>query len=597
MRAAPGPLGDADDTEHTDRDLLIAAIYEAAADPSAYSRFVAALSAYLEQTAVREWRIRDLAEVDIEAFEADRGLAMHLANLNDKLTDAPHRIPPGSLREHVARRSGLAVLVDRAGHIASLSATAQETFESGPHALEDLATRLHAEDSRHLRDAIAGHVMHGRHLAPRILRGEAFHLCVRTQRCDTDGEVFLCLETLAVDWSPALEAVLRASFSLTPAELRVARMLAAGETAKSIAAGLDRSEGTVRNQIKSILAKTDTGGIANLNRLLALIAETVAGAPILTAPGQTALADLDILTLPDGRAMEVRLQGPVDGRPVLFLHGMLFGSELPPSAIEPLERNHLRLIAPARPNFGMSDPSPGRPEDEPDRLVADLLFLLDAYGVDRTVCLTNIAGSPYGYALAAAAPERISGLVHAASVLPVLKARQFVTMPPTQRLIAFLMRFVPAYLPPLMKSGIAQIRASGEIPFLATLYEEGTCDHAVATRPDLVDLMTRSVHFATGQGYLGCYTDTLHVVRDWSHYATAISDRGIPIIHVHGHADPQYPLDDVARFAARFPSVELRGVEGAGQLLLFDRPGPVIGAVAELLHRAQGAGRPVPPAV
>jgi hypothetical protein len=156
-------------------------------------------------------------------------------------------------------------------------------------------------------------------------------------------------------------------------------------------------------------------------------------------------------------------------------------------------------------------------------------------------------------------------------------------MPPTQRLIAFLMRFVPSYLPPLLQSGIAQIRSSGEIPFLATLYGPGTRDHAVANRSDLIDLMARSVHFATDQGYLGAYTDTLQVLRDWSHYAERVSAFGIPSIHIHGSVDPQYQFDDMVRFADRFETLQVRSVEGAGQLVLFDRPEPIIEAVAELV--------------
>lgn len=387
-----------------------------------------------------------------------------------------------------------------------------------------------------------------------------------------------------MDWSTDLEAVLEASFSLTPAELRVVRWLAAGDTAKAISVRFKRSEGTVRNQIKSILAKTDVDGITNLNRIVALIAQTIAGAPALNRLRNGSVAEFDILSLPDGRALEVRQQGPNTGQPVLFIHGMLFGSELPKSALDCLEREGLRLIAPARPSFGMSDPSPGTPEDEADRLVEDLIFVLDHYGVDRTVCLTNIAGSIYGYALASAVPERVKGLVNAGSCVPLMTAKQFAYMPSTQRLIAFLMRFVPSYLPPLLQSGIAQIRSSGEIQFLTTLYGPGTRDHAVANRSDLIDLMARSVHFATDQGYFGAYTDTLQVLRDWSHYAASISALGIPSIHVHGTADPQYRLEDMVRFADRFETLQVRSIEGAGQLVLFDRPEPIIETVAKLLR-------------
>lgn len=582
MGANDRQAGTGDGAAVPDRDQLIAAIYDAATDPKAYSRFVAVLAEYLEHTAVKAWKIRDLSEIDIGVIEEDRGLALHFANLNQKLASDPDRVPPGSLRERIADRPGLAVLIDEGGKVVSSSLAARATFNGVVSGTESLARKLHADDASCLRDAVADHVIHKRNVAPRILRGDAFHLIVRTLRCDTDREVFLCLETLTVDWSPELEAVLEASFMLTPAEMRVLRELVAGENVKTISQRFGRSEGTVRNQTKSILAKTGAGGIANLNRIAALIAENVAGAPALNALQKASFAELDILTLPDGRAMEVRHQGPSDGQPVLFIHGMLFGSELSKTALDYLDRYRLRLIAPARPGFGMSDPSPGSPEKETDRLVEDLIFVLDRYGLDKTVCLTNIAGTMYGYALASSVPERVSGLVNAASSLPVIKAKHFISMPPTQRLISFLMRFVPEFLPPLLRSGIAQIRASDELPFLATLYEEGSCDHAVTQRPDLIDLMGRSVHFATDQGYLGAFTDTLHIVRDWSAYAGRVNAAGIPSIHIHGDLDPQYMIDDVAEFIDRYESLQLRAVEGAGQLVLFDKPEPIIQAVAEL---------------
>lgn len=576
------PAGADTAEDGAERDRLIAAIYDAATDPGAYGTFVAALSGYLESTAVKAWKIRDLSEIDIGVIEADRGLAMHLANLDRKLAASVDRRPPGSLRERIAQGPGIALLVDLAGRVASFSPAARTLVEDGAQVADELATRLHAQDAGYLRKAMADHVLHRRDVALRILRGDAFHLAVRTVRCATDGQDFLCIETLDLGWSIELEAVLEASFRLTPAEMRVLRRLAAGDTARAISERFQRSEGTVRNQIKSILAKTDAAGIANLNRIVALIAQTIAGAPAVNRLRNGSPVDLEILTLPDGRALEVRQQGPSDGQPVLFIHGMLFGSELPRSALDCLEREGLRLIAPARPGFGMSDPSPGAPEDEPDRLVEDLGFVLDRYGVERTVVLTNIVGSIYGHALAAALPERVKGLVNAASCVPLMKARQFAYMPPTQRLIAFLMRFVPAYLPPLLQSGIAQIRSSGEMPFLATLYLPGTRDHAVANRPDTIELMARSVHFATDQGYIGAYTDTLHVLRDWSHYAKRVSALGIPSIHVHGTVDPQYSIDDVVRFANRFETSQVRSIDGSGQLVLFDRPEPIIRAVAEL---------------
>ena len=66
---------------------------------------------------------------------------------------------------------------------------------------------------------------------------------------------------------PAAE-VLQGLFDLTPAEARVARGIAANETVEAIAKAFGLSEGTVRNQLKAVFAKTGTGRQTDLALLL-----------------------------------------------------------------------------------------------------------------------------------------------------------------------------------------------------------------------------------------------------------------------------------------------------------------------------------------
>jgi DNA-binding CsgD family transcriptional regulator len=68
--------------------------------------------------------------------------------------------------------------------------------------------------------------------------------------------------------------VIQGLFDLTPAETRVARLIVGGETVSEIAAAAKTSEGTVRNQLKSVFAKTGVsrqvdliGLLGNLNPL------------------------------------------------------------------------------------------------------------------------------------------------------------------------------------------------------------------------------------------------------------------------------------------------------------------------------------------
>ncbi len=62
--------------------------------------------------------------------------------------------------------------------------------------------------------------------------------------------------------------VIQGLFDLTPAEARVARLLAGGDSVNEIAAASSTSAGTVRNQLKAVFAKT---GVSRQGELISLL--------------------------------------------------------------------------------------------------------------------------------------------------------------------------------------------------------------------------------------------------------------------------------------------------------------------------------------
>lgn len=72
------------------------------------------------------------------------------------------------------------------------------------------------------------------------------------------------------------EGVCMLLFGFTPAEARLARALTLGEEPKSIASDFGVSEATVRTQIRSLFAKTNTHRLASLIALLVRVGETQA---------------------------------------------------------------------------------------------------------------------------------------------------------------------------------------------------------------------------------------------------------------------------------------------------------------------------------
>jgi pimeloyl-ACP methyl ester carboxylesterase len=96
-------------------------------------------------------------------------------------------------------------------------------------------------------------------------------------------------------------------------------------------------------------------------------------------------------------------------------------------------------------------------------------------------------------------------------------------------------------------------------------------------------LLVRSVRF--NRSWFGVFTDMMYCVRDWSDLAQATVAAGVPVTHVHGTEDPTIMIEDARRFCDRFDGIDLVAVDGAGQLVLFDRPEVVFGEVARLAHR------------
>jgi pimeloyl-ACP methyl ester carboxylesterase len=102
-----------------------------------------------------------------------------------------------------------------------------------------------------------------------------------------------------------------------------------------------------------------------------------------------------------GVRFHVTESGPVDGRPVIALHGWVYRDLLadPPEG--------LRIIAPDLPGYGWSGPAPHRWAK--DDVAADVLALMDALGVDRALLLGHDWGGFVGYRMLLAAPERFDG--------------------------------------------------------------------------------------------------------------------------------------------------------------------------------------------
>jgi pimeloyl-ACP methyl ester carboxylesterase len=121
-----------------------------------------------------------------------------------------------------------------------------------------------------------------------------------------------------------------------------------------------------------------------------------------------------------GVRFHVTESGPVDGRPVLALHGwpqhhwvyQQLLADPPPG---------LRIIAPDLPGFGWSGPAPHKWAKED--VASDVLALLDALGLDRVLLMGHDWGAYVGYLMLLRAPQRFDGYLPMNMGYPWVTAR------------------------------------------------------------------------------------------------------------------------------------------------------------------------------
>jgi pimeloyl-ACP methyl ester carboxylesterase len=122
-----------------------------------------------------------------------------------------------------------------------------------------------------------------------------------------------------------------------------------------------------------------------------------------------------VITLSDGRDLEVEVTGPDDGPVLLFHHGTPGGSvQLGAMAEQTHARGH-RLVTWSRAGYGASSRRPGRSvADE----VGDAMAVLDHVGAESCVMAGWSGGGPHALACGALASGRVRGVLCIAGVAP-----------------------------------------------------------------------------------------------------------------------------------------------------------------------------------
>jgi pimeloyl-ACP methyl ester carboxylesterase len=122
-----------------------------------------------------------------------------------------------------------------------------------------------------------------------------------------------------------------------------------------------------------------------------------------------------MVSLPDGRVLDVLVGSPAAGPGLLFHHGTPGNATRYETWFEAAEARGLRPVAYSRPGYATSTRDPGRTVAS---AAADVASLLDQLGIEQFLTLGGSGGGPHSIACAALFPERCLGSAALVTVAP-----------------------------------------------------------------------------------------------------------------------------------------------------------------------------------
>lgn len=395
-------------------------------------------------------------------------------------------------------------------------------------------------------------------------------------------------------WPAEFDTFLKSIFDLTDAETQVLRALSECYSIKEIADMRGRSIETVRAQIKSLQAKTETRSQAELIRL------TLSTMDIATYTQDAATTGQDLVStgfhaleprpfhthvLPDGRRFDYLVLGDPAGRPCFFGPQDYGLTRWPASAEAEAARRGIKVIVPVRPGYGHSTPLP-RNARLSDVVVQDYGHLLDHLGVARCPFI-SLGGDFYFSAyFHDRFPDRVSALIACSGILPLTRNEQYERMHKWHRFILAGARYTPHLLPFMVKAGFALARKLGKRAFIKAVYGDSAADVETFEIPEVFEAMVVGSDVALSKEHSAHAAFSAEVIEqettDWSGPVKRIEGR-CPVHFLNGLQDPQTPPETLREHQRAYPWIKFTTYPDAGQLLFFRKWSDVLDFVEEYL--------------
>jgi len=271
------------------------------------------------------------------------------------------------------------------------------------------------------------------------------------------------------------------------------------------------------------------------------------------------------LALPDGRSLDVYLDGPESGTPLVYHMGTpSAGGPTFAPMVDALAKRDLRFVSWSRPGYGSSTRQAGRSVAD---VVEDTCAVLDAIGEERCHVIGWSGGGPHALACAALMRDRVINVATIGGVAPYpAEGLDWTAGMGAENIEEF---------------GAALAGPEHLIPFkekAAPLFRDMTPENVADSFGDLIDdvdrgsltgafsvWMAETMHEALRESYWGWFDDDMAFIRPWGF---ELADITVPVFVWQGGHDRMVPFGHGQWLAAHIPGAVPRLFPEHGHLTL-----------------------------
>ncbi|MCU0829669.1 MAG: helix-turn-helix transcriptional regulator [Tabrizicola sp.] len=389
-------------------------------------------------------------------------------------------------------------------------------------------------------------------------------------------------------WPEGFAATVQEAFGLTAAEVEIVRGVTLGLPLRDIAEARGRSLETVRTQVRSVLAKTETHSQSELVRVVLGLMDVALlpnpGAAAGPVRGALEARPLREIRGPDGRRLTWIEFGDPAGAPVLYMH-LDFGLiRWPASAERAAAARKLRVIVPVRAGYGKTEALP-RGADHLAGVTRDYAAILDHLGLRQAVVVPLGADLRFAINLSVMRPDLVGGIVGAACQLPIRTAGQYDRMDKWQRFILANARYAPKVLPFLVQAGFSLARRLGKEAFFRQVNGGSAADMETFSQAEVRAAILEGSDVCMAKKWSAHAAFTAECIGSEKDWSAVVRQVKVPVVLLQGDQDPQSPVQTIRELAAEYPALEVRFLPGTGQLLLFAEWPQVLEAVEAMQAR------------